>query len=120
MAGERIKLEVTPRQQTGSREARRLRKQGLIPGVLYGRGDAPHAISVRERDLRRALTGGSGMHTILDVVLDGNTPLPSILKDFQQDPLRGKLVHVVGFTPGWLQIKLKTGVVGFIPTSAAE
>ena len=94
MAGERIKLEVAPREHTGSREARRLRKQGLIPGVLYGRGDTPHAISVPERDLRRALTGGSGMHTILDVVLDGNTPLPSILKDFQQDPLRGKLVHV--------------------------
>jgi large subunit ribosomal protein L25 len=41
------------------------------------------------------LTGGSGMHAILDVVLDGqNTPHPSILKDYQQDPLRGKLIHV--------------------------
>jgi large subunit ribosomal protein L25 len=94
MAGERIKLEVTPRERTGSREARRLRRQGLIPGVLYGRGDTPHAISVPERELRRALTGGSGMHTILDVVLDGDSAKPSILKDFQQDPLRGKLVHV--------------------------
>jgi large subunit ribosomal protein L25 len=95
MAGERMKLEVAPREQTGSREARRLRKQGLIPGVLYGRGHAPHAISVPERELRRVLTGGSGMHAILDVLLDGeNAPHPSILKDYQQDPLRGKLVHV--------------------------
>jgi large subunit ribosomal protein L25 len=86
---------VEPREITGSREARRLRKRGLIPGILYGRGAEPHAISVPERDLRRALTGGSGMHTILDVVLDGQEGThASILKDYQQDPLRGKLVHV--------------------------
>jgi large subunit ribosomal protein L25 len=95
MAGERIKLEVVPRESTGSREARRLRSRGLIPGVLYGRGNEPHPFSVAERELRRVLTGGSGMHAILDVVLDGqNTPHPSILKDYQQDPLRGKLVHI--------------------------
>ena len=95
MAGERIKLEVMPRDSTGSRESRRLRARGLIPGVLYGRGNAPHPFCVSERELRRVLTGGSGMHAILDVVLDGqNSATPSILKDFQQDPLRGKLVHV--------------------------
>jgi large subunit ribosomal protein L25 len=95
MAGERITLEVSPREQTGSREARRLRRDGLIPGVLYGNGREPHAICVPERDLRKALTGDSGMHAILDVVLAGQkTAHPSILKDYQQDPLRGKLVHV--------------------------
>src|SRR4051794_27728556 len=95
MAGERIKLQVVPRDQTGSREARRLRREGLIPGVLYGRGNDPHPFAVAERELRRVLSGGSGMHAILDVTLDGqNASHPSILKDFQQDPLRGKLVHV--------------------------
>jgi large subunit ribosomal protein L25 len=94
MAGERTKLEVSPREQTGSREARRLRNRGLIPGVLYGDGDGAHAFSVPERELRRVLTGSSGMHTILDVVLEGHEARPSILKEFQQDPLRGKLVHV--------------------------
>jgi large subunit ribosomal protein L25 len=95
MAGERIKLEVAPRERTGSREARRLRSRGLIPGVLYGRSHEPQAISIPERDLRRALTGGSGMHTILDVVLDGkDSTYASILKDYQHDPLRGKLIHV--------------------------
>ena len=84
-----------PREQTGSREARRLRREGLIPGVLYGRGNEPHPFSVPERELRKVLTGGSGMHAILDVVLDGEEAThPSILKDYQQDPLRGKLVHI--------------------------
>jgi len=95
MAGERIKLEVAPREQVGSKEARRLRMRGLIPGILYGTNIAAQPISVPERDLRRALTGAGGMHTILDVIVDGQgTTHPSILKDFQQDPLRGKLVHV--------------------------
>jgi large subunit ribosomal protein L25 len=94
VAGERIKLEVRERENRGSRDARRLRKQGLIPGVLYGRGTAPHAIVVPERELRRVLTGEHGLHTILDVVLDGqkNTHA-SILKDYQQDPIRGRIAH---------------------------
>ena len=95
MAGERIKLEVREREQLGSRESRRLRKDGLIPGVLYGRGKKPHAISVPERDLRRVLTGSHGLHAILDVVLEGQkTTHASILKEAQQDPVKGRLVHV--------------------------
>ena len=95
MAGERIKLEVSTRERLGSRESRRLRNRGLVPGILYGTGTEPYAIAVPERDLRKALTGGSGMHAILDVVVTGtDSTHPSILKDYQQDPLRGKLVHV--------------------------
>jgi large subunit ribosomal protein L25 len=95
MAGERIKLEVATRERLGSRESRRLRKQGLVPGVLYGRNNEPQSIAVVERELRRALTGSGGTHAILDVVVSGTSAThPSILKDFQQDPLRGKIVHV--------------------------
>ena len=95
MAGERVKLEVKEREQLGSRESRRLRKQGLIPGVLYRAGDTPHPFTVPARELRRVLTGTGGLHTILDVVIDGDgNAHPSILKDYQQDPLRGTLTHV--------------------------
>jgi large subunit ribosomal protein L25 len=94
MAGERIRLEVQEREQRGSRDSRRLRKNGLIPGVLYGRGNAPHAICVPERELRRVLTGGHGLHAILDVVLGGQKSThSSILKDYQLDPIRGKIEH---------------------------
>jgi large subunit ribosomal protein L25 len=95
MAGERIKLEVREREHRGSADARRLRKEGFIPGVLYGNGKQPHAISIPERELRRVLTGTSGLHAILDVVLEGQkTTHASILKDYQQDPLRGHISHV--------------------------
>jgi large subunit ribosomal protein L25 len=94
MAGERIRLEVAERERKGTRESRRLRKQGLIPGVLYGRSQ-PHAICVSERELRRVLTGDSGLHAILDVVLQGQTTThPSILKEYQQDPVKGRLIHI--------------------------
>ena len=94
MAGERVKLEVQPRESRGSAESRRLRKQGLIPGVLYGGGHDPHVFSVTERELRRALTGDAGLHAILDVVVDGNQARPSILKAYQQDPVKGTLTHI--------------------------
>jgi len=95
MAGERVKLEVKERVRLGSAEARRLRRSGLIPGVLYGNGHEPHAISVPERDLRKALTGPSGLHAILDVVVEGQgSAHASILKEYQQDPLRGHISHV--------------------------
>ena len=95
MADERLRLAVQERVHTGSREARRLRRKGLIPGVLYGGdGNGARAICVPERDLRRVLTGSHGLHAILDVVLDGEQARASILKDFQRDPVRGVLSHI--------------------------
>jgi large subunit ribosomal protein L25 len=95
MAGERVKLEVRDREKHGSRESRRLRRHGLIPGVLYGAKIKPHSICVPERELRRVLSGPGGLHTILDVVLEGQKAThPSVLKAYQQDPVRGTLTHV--------------------------
>jgi large subunit ribosomal protein L25 len=94
MAGERTKLTVTKREQLGSRETRRLRKQGIVPGVLYGRAE-PIAIAVEVRELRRALTGKAGLHSILDVEIDGTGDShASILKDYQLDKVRGGVTHV--------------------------
>jgi large subunit ribosomal protein L25 len=94
MAGERTKLTVTKREQLGSRETRRLRKQGIVPGVLYGRSE-PIAIAVEARELRRALTGKAGLHSILDVEIDGTgSSHASILKDYQLDKVRGGVTHV--------------------------
>jgi large subunit ribosomal protein L25 len=94
VAGQRIRLEVKERERLGSAESRRLRKQGFVPGVLYGRS-ASRAIAVDERQLRGALTGASGLHAVLDVVLEGqSTPHSSILKEYQRDPIRGHVQHI--------------------------
>ena len=95
MAGERVKLSVKARESRGSADARRLRKAGFIPGVIYGDGNKPYAICIPERELRRVLTGAGGLHAILDVVLEGQKSThASILKDYQQDPIRGHISHV--------------------------
>jgi large subunit ribosomal protein L25 len=94
MAGERTKLIVAAREQLGSRESRRLRRQGLVPGVLYGPGE-PIPITIAERELRRALTGAGGLHSILDVEVDGaGKTYASILKEYQVDAVRGGVTHV--------------------------
>ena len=94
MAGERTKLVVAQRERLGSAESRRLRKEGLVPGVLYGGGE-PVAICIAERELRRALTGAAGLHSILDVEIDGKGEThASILKEYQVDPVRGGVTHV--------------------------
>lgn len=93
MAGERVKLVVQNRSVLGSAEARRLRRQGLVPGVLYGR-DEPVAITIPERALRTALTSKGGLNAVLDVVVEGGKAHSSVLKEYQQDPVRGVITHV--------------------------
>jgi large subunit ribosomal protein L25 len=96
VTAERIQLEVKERGpgETGSRSVRRLRRQGFVPGVLYGKGHS-RAILVGERELRSVLTGPSGLHAILDVVIEGQTtPHHAVLKEYQQHPLRGVITHV--------------------------
>lgn len=94
MAGERTKLVVVQREGLGSAESRRLRREGIVPGVLYGSGE-PVPISITERELRRALTGASGLHSILDVEIDGKGEThASILKEYQVHPVRGVVTHV--------------------------
>jgi large subunit ribosomal protein L25 len=92
---ERHQLLVSHRDVLGSAESRRLRRRGLIPGILYGR-ERPVAISIPERDLRAALTTSGGLNAVLDVVVDdaGAKVHPSVLKEFQRDLVRGVITHV--------------------------
>lgn len=95
MAAERVKLAVTGRETCGSRESRRLRRNGFVPGVLYGGDGQPKPFYVAERILRQALGGEHGTHAILDVVVDGEEkPHHAVLKDYQLDPVRMSLLHV--------------------------
>jgi large subunit ribosomal protein L25 len=93
VAGERVKLVVSERTKLGSSESRRLRRQGIIPGVLYGR-ERPVPIAIGERDLRAALTTKAGGHAVLDVAIDGGSEHSAILKEFQRDKVRGTITHI--------------------------
>ncbi|MEA2341211.1 MAG: large subunit ribosomal protein [Solirubrobacteraceae bacterium] len=83
-------LEITPRAPGSSRATRRLRREGRIPGVLYGRGQDPVAFDVDARELRNALAGSGA---VLDLALQGKSS-PAVLKDTQIHPVRGEIMHV--------------------------
>jgi len=84
------KLDVKSRQPAGSRAARRLRRAGLVPGVVYGAGD-PVGFAVDARVLRQALAAKGA---VLDLSVDGAAPTPVVLKDAQRDAIHGETLHV--------------------------
>ena len=92
MAGsDHTALEVSAREVEGSRATRRLRKRGLVPGVVYGGGDGPVPFAVDALALRSTLAHGSA---VLDLKLDGGSAMPVIVKDVQNHPVRGEALHL--------------------------
>jgi large subunit ribosomal protein L25 len=84
-------LDVTSRTAEGSRSARRLRRTGQVPGVIYGGGAEPQLFAVDARILRNTLAHSGA---ILEVAVDGSAPGPVLVKDVQRHPVRGEAVHV--------------------------
>jgi len=91
MASTTTKLTVTSRAAEGSRAARRLRRRGLVPGIVYGGGSEPVGFEVDARELRHALAASGA---VLDLSVDGAKATPVVLKDAQRDPVRGQTTHV--------------------------
>ncbi len=88
---EATKLDVSIRTPGHSRGTRRLRRQGFVPGVVYGGGSDPISFQINERELRHALAETGA---VFEVVVDGGSSEPAILKDAQRHPVRGEIVHV--------------------------
>jgi large subunit ribosomal protein L25 len=113
MAEKTTTLTVTPREPGGSRTARRLRREGMIPGVIYGgEGDAV-AFSVDARELRNALHASGA---VLELQVDGQST-PVVLKDAQHHPLRGETTHVDFLR---VDLKKKISAVVAIETVGAD
>jgi large subunit ribosomal protein L25 len=92
---EKVNLVVQQRDATGSRAARRLRRSGLIPGVLYGHGKDATVIAIDPHALRTALSTSAGMHAVLDVTFEGQKrPHKAIVKDVALDRVKSTISHV--------------------------
>jgi large subunit ribosomal protein L25 len=87
---ETTRLEIAAREPGSSRDTRRLRREGRVPGVLYGRGESPRSFSADARELRHALAGAGA---VLEVALDGQTT-PAVVKDSHRHPVRGDVLHI--------------------------
>jgi large subunit ribosomal protein L25 len=90
MASQSTKLSISSRDVSNSRSTRRLRRQGQVPGVLYGGGDDAMPFAVDERELRHALAARGA---VIELQLGGEAT-PAVLKDAQRHPVRGHTMHV--------------------------
>ncbi|MEJ7718705.1 MAG: 50S ribosomal protein L25 [Thermoleophilaceae bacterium] len=89
--GDRPTLTVEERSERGSRSTRRLRREGWVPGVVYGEGADPVSFKVGVRDLRLAL---QEVTAVIDLKVGSARPLPVIVKETQQHPVRGEVMHL--------------------------
>jgi large subunit ribosomal protein L25 len=87
-----IVVSAKNRQETGKNTNRRLRVQGLIPGVLYGSSKKPVPVSVSPKEIGTILRSKTGENTLFDLDLDGSRR-KVILKEFQVEPIKGALLH---------------------------
>src|SRR5712692_1111523 len=90
---QQIVIDATPREERGKNAARRIRRSGQIPAVLYGGTGDPLAVAVNAKQVAGILRSESGHNTIFTVKLPGGEH-KAMLKDWQVDPVKGALLHV--------------------------
>jgi large subunit ribosomal protein L25 len=110
MATNRPTIDVSVREEFGSRVSRRLRKTGQVPGVVYGASDGGSiSFAADARELRRVLVGAGAL---IDLKVGGDAR-PVIVKDMQLHPVRGDLLHV-----DFLQVRLDEKIQTTVPLQA--
>ncbi len=90
MANDTPVLEAQPRELLGSRNTRRLRREGVVPGVVYGGDSEPISLQVPERDLRAALNAQSAL---IELKL-GSDSQPVLVREHQRHPVTGRYTHI--------------------------
>ena len=88
-----VRLTASPRTASGSRAAGRLRREGLVPAVVYGHGADPVSVAVVHRELRAALSTEAGSNALLDLEVEGEAVL-ALVKEMQRDAVRNVVTHV--------------------------
>jgi large subunit ribosomal protein L25 len=104
-----VSLVATTRTESGSANARRLRADGHIPGVIYGQGMQPISVVVERRELRIALSGPAGINTVLSLQVGGAT-YPAVVKELQRHPVKRTVSHI-----DFLQVNMNEEITVHVP-----
>lgn len=102
MASSRSTLKAAPRADFGSRASRRMRRDGVVPGVVYSGGSDATPFQVSERDVRGILSEGAAL---FDLEIDGGKAVPVVIKEEQHHPVRGSIQHL-----DLMQVNLKEAI----------
>src|SRR5579871_3807735 len=87
-------LEAQPRTAGTKNDARRVRREGKVPAVLYGAGKDAVPVSLDPRQVSRILHSQTGYNTIFDLALDGGERTKAMIVDWQYEPIKGSLLHI--------------------------
>ena len=104
------KVTANARQETKKGAARRLRANGRIPAIAYGKKLAPRSISVSPKDLEEVLLSERGRNTVIELDVDGQDKLTVLLNQYQYHPVTRRLLHA-----DFYQIDLKDQVRVDVP-----
>lgn len=91
-----LTISATSRDGVGKGPTRRLRTKGMIPAAVYGEGVEPAAVAVSAKDIANILRSDTGHNTIFKLAVpgtEGGEPATVIIKDWQVDPVKGRLLH---------------------------
>jgi len=102
MASKRSTLKAAPRADFGSRSSRRMRREGVVPGVVYSGGSEAMPFQVSERDIRGVLSEGAAL---FDLEIEGSKAVPVVIKEEQHHPVRGSIQHL-----DLMQVKLDEAI----------
>jgi large subunit ribosomal protein L25 len=102
MASKRSTLKAAPRADFGSRASRRMRRDGVVPGVVYSGGSEAKPFQVVERDVRIVLSEGAAL---FDLEIEGSKAVPVVIKEEQHHPVRGSIQHL-----DLMQVKLDEAI----------
>ncbi len=91
-----ITLDAKKRTLTGKEKAKKLRKKGLVPAVVYGPGDEPLPLEIDAQSLNSILRAGKGENVIITLNIDNDQALQKkvLIREIQQDPVVGNILHV--------------------------
>lgn len=91
---DQVTLSALPRAVFGTRPSKRLRRDGLVPATVYGKGGAAKSITVDSRELYRALHTEAGRNALINVDIEGDESVLAVAREVQRHPVRGEVIHL--------------------------
>ncbi len=91
---EQVTLRAQQRVEAGTRPSRRLRRAGMVPGVVYGRGSDAVPVAVNSHDLYVALHTEAGLNALINVEVEGGDTVLAVARELQYHPVRGEITHL--------------------------
>lgn len=90
----RVTVQAKPRTDTGKGAARALRRQGYIPGVIYGHGEETRSCKVERKQIEKLLTSSAYESTIIDLKLEDGGTSSVLIREVQVHPYRSEVLHI--------------------------